>query len=1119
MDVSSFFARFLQPTKPPQRVKLPDDPGDFDAAWKSIQETLEHPDERQLAKGIESTNVPSHLRHIVDALVFEANHTDEDTPGACLEYFLKNDLLAQLERLCEADRPHGVKAATLKAINNLVVLLSERFLVHNAIHRPLRRLLRSCVGEEPEDRVDGAARILGAAGMQVPDRTIQGDEELEGDLVDLMCILCSRMRAYPPLLMIFFHDKGWLHPHPSIGSPIPLAAKLARTMSPVPSHLTRGSDPSNRTGTKGSQNFEFLLFSYLLRFVHREGRTGDFARAGLLFLFDIAFLMPSEEGGENLVMPDEKGSDPLQDARDALGEFILDGDFADVMAAGLGAIYSLLPSKLIVPTLAEQTRSTSGLTASSSGGMHLGAEVIMQKTEEVDQLRTLSSTEPVIRGQLDLLLKLFGFLQDIILRCSSPMHQASPDMSSISNTHILGSAIADASLDALRASFLDNVLYPSILECSPTDGSSVAVLTYLDVIIGNLDDGPLLDVLLEFLMDTEDTTLFSSPVRKPKKKTGAMDFLPPMGVKSPLTGYFAEEGKFTLKDLLVDNLRSGDPTATTAALKLLQTLLQEHCHFTVNGLLSTIRDPTATSLIPQPLMSVPVTSTSETQEIELYSSLVSHLDPSQPLVEHSPGYLVYLTDALASIQSDPCFLNSQLQISFLGGSNGEKVSATVHDKRNAERLCPHRLSPNDPIMGCLLSGLSAFLLRTPDENVALTGVISSLALCPSRSVRSWLTYDISEDPWSQLQRTISTDTIFDDFKRPLPPKFPTPLQPEESTRPPFHDDTFRTPDSSNPFGDSGRMNVVNQSETRKNKSELPAIYQILHSLILQINHFRETVPDFDQFLSERRQGLLFADHLDEAMNVMLDVETTGIPGFTPSPKPNSTPPTQRRPSALTSLRALLTPKKKTFKASTSTSDNRPNTPGASTTLPDERETSTSTENDGGVGGRSVKHENLNLEGRMTFGLNEGSSSGRLKGLGGLMTPANIRQAARQVSSSPFIGHYDQTSSVTLEAEQSQVKSGRWSPSVSNVLRKSLTSQMEGGTFRELSDISWDQSTRNSIDVEREEVRKGEGEGRKGKIPLTRILDNCVVLEEFIKELVGVISARRALGVDQVGYMS
>ena len=31
------------------------------------------------------------------------------TTGACLEYFLNNDLLTHLERLCEADRPHGIK--------------------------------------------------------------------------------------------------------------------------------------------------------------------------------------------------------------------------------------------------------------------------------------------------------------------------------------------------------------------------------------------------------------------------------------------------------------------------------------------------------------------------------------------------------------------------------------------------------------------------------------------------------------------------------------------------------------------------------------------------------------------------------------------------------------------------------------------------------------------------------------------------------------------------------------------------------------------------------------------------------------------------------------------------
>lgn len=92
-----------------------------------------------------------------------------------------------------------IAGEVLKAINNLVVLLSDQFLVHNSVHRPLRRLLRSCIGDtgldgDDDDKVHGRARRIGAAAA---DSEIAGriDEELEGDLVDLMCTLCSRMRA------------------------------------------------------------------------------------------------------------------------------------------------------------------------------------------------------------------------------------------------------------------------------------------------------------------------------------------------------------------------------------------------------------------------------------------------------------------------------------------------------------------------------------------------------------------------------------------------------------------------------------------------------------------------------------------------------------------------------------------------------------------------------------------------------------------------------------------------------------------------------------------------------------------------------------------------------------
>lgn len=54
------------------------------------QSTLSHPDERQLAKGIKSTDVPKHLKSMVDLLVSESNQTEEGGTGVCLEYLLKN---------------------------------------------------------------------------------------------------------------------------------------------------------------------------------------------------------------------------------------------------------------------------------------------------------------------------------------------------------------------------------------------------------------------------------------------------------------------------------------------------------------------------------------------------------------------------------------------------------------------------------------------------------------------------------------------------------------------------------------------------------------------------------------------------------------------------------------------------------------------------------------------------------------------------------------------------------------------------------------------------------------------------------------------------------------------
>ncbi len=42
-----------------------------------LQNTLLHPDERQLTRGIKSTDVPAHLQSMVDSLVWESTRTEE----------------------------------------------------------------------------------------------------------------------------------------------------------------------------------------------------------------------------------------------------------------------------------------------------------------------------------------------------------------------------------------------------------------------------------------------------------------------------------------------------------------------------------------------------------------------------------------------------------------------------------------------------------------------------------------------------------------------------------------------------------------------------------------------------------------------------------------------------------------------------------------------------------------------------------------------------------------------------------------------------------------------------------------------------------------------------------
>lgn len=711
--------------------------------------------------------------------------------------------------------------------------------------------------------------------------------------------------------MIFFHDKHWYHSEPLFSAEDldedddDEEETTKRGSSPTPSQTTiRSATASSSKKTE----YEFLLFNYLLRFVHREGQIGDFARAGLLFLMDVAMspgVTQPEACDSSLesVQPD-----PVQDAALALAEYILNGDFSEVLGAGLGAVYSLLPTKLAFYTPSVSTNSPGN--SMTIGGTLDSIEEKEKHEESKLKLRALGvedASNPDFKARIDHFLKLLEFLQDVLRR-----NDVSGSMSASS---LVGNAIGLSILDAVRLIFLENVLYPTILECSDTDGSSVAVMSYIEVMIRTLHPGRLADTLVDFLLseDNEEVrskqrsltsngeSVMSNSSDKQdmlrRRKSSAMVLLEMEAPSSrKQSEYFTSMARFTLRDLLLTNLKSNYQPAATSALQLLQSMLLHHPQITTERVLIVTPDPIATSF-PYPSMAISETlylsddyddntfigvenetktgplvgapqflqpettfSTHE-REMGLYLTLVSRVDLSHNSDSFSTGYERYLADALFSIQSQSAYPIPDEELS-------------EPDTRRK-----HRLNVDDPILAIVLQSLRRFFFNTPEFNIALTGVLAALAIHPDRSLAGWLTFGI-DDAHSQkglgAEDTILTGDDSDD--RSIDFSIETKLASDFNLLPA----------------------AIMDEKSR------PMIHTIFHGLITQLEHFRAAVDNFDKFLLERRQGLLFSENMTDALTVSLDILEEPIPELSQETLPTKSKP---KSSTASSLVSFLTPKK------------------------------------------------------------------------------------------------------------------------------------------------------------------------------------------------------------------
>ena len=866
--------------------------------------------------------------------------------------------------------------------------------------------------------------------------------------------------------MIFFHDKHWYRSEPLFSveeeeqdedddeegegdqDSTLKGIKVDDSgggSSPTPSHTTiTSSQPPAADSTKKTE-YEFLLFNYLLRFVHREGEIGEFARAGLLFLMDVA-MSPNE--ANNQPQTDEHSTDqadPVNDAALALAEYILDGDFSDVLGAGLSAVYSLLPSKLAFYPQAGSDDANNGMKI---GETSTDGDDLLAMQEKYLSMGMEDARSSEFKAKIDHFLTLLVFIQDA-LRRNKPGD-------GIDASLLVGTAIVQNILDAVRRVFLENVLYPSILECSDADGSAVAVMSYIEIVIRTLRDGPLANLFVNFLVteDNDDTrprqflhvmvTLGangSSPGEKiAKHRRGQSSAMTLLEMEAPEsrkpTNYFTSMGRFTLKDLLLANLKSKFQTTATSALQLLQTMLIYHPQVTTERILIVISDSLATSfphpaLIEPPTQSIsnstmleedeedefvyPVpeeldsnffadgspfvqpetTYSTHERETALYLALVSRVDPLHDSETDifSTGYDRYLQDALLTIQGQAIYWQA------LEESDGPKPRYK------------HRLNVNDPILSTLLESMTTFFSNTPEFNVGLTGVLATLAIHPDRSLAGWLTFAISGD----------------DAKRP-----------SEFSRERLESD-----------GDDRSIDYVIEEKLASETNLLPAasmddntrpiLYTIYHGLVTQLEQYRQLVENFDKFLLERRQGLLFSENLTDALNLALDLNEEARL-IQPAPRPVVKLKAKAKQSSSSTLVSFLTPRK-----------SKPAKPTARPVTP----------------------------------------------------PQNTLPKA--VTASPFGTHYQQTGSVKVEPFIAPLpSSGPWSPSSK---RRQFTAAEE-----DVFGSAWSEKPFHDVQQD-DEVKE-----KLPPVTLSHLLDNVVLLEESIKELVAIIHARRSLGIDSLRYI-
>ena len=397
-----------------------------------------------------------------------------------------------------------------------------------------------------------------------------------------------------------------------------------------------------------SRRGQFPLFYELVQYVHHDGAIGDFARTALLYLTETASKWK-----------------PLE-------TWMIESELAPQMASGLGALYSRLSRQF------------------QCLGKSEGAPPIVRFSDasSSEPLRIESAED----GQHDVkaFLSYLAFWQDTLNHCKS-------------------AEVSDTLLDHFQVLFVQQLLYPSLLESSDVEGgSTAAVIAHLGRVLLAVDHEQLVERMLRYLLSSKGPERArDQPRRRPRMSMSRRKSIDHLKALSEAADSPSPD-LFNLLDLMVLSLKSRHSETVNTCLKLLSVIVEKHHRYVLTNLFRT------EVIEPEPA----------DRSVQVFHNTLVRLFALAAAVADSPtmddSYQAGLIDGQVLLEQHSCFVKGPI-----GGDEeaGPKSSAISHDCK---------------LFAALISLLRTFFANDTVTNLYLTEAIMSLAACEHLSLRGWL---------------------------------------------------------------------------------------------------------------------------------------------------------------------------------------------------------------------------------------------------------------------------------------------------------------------------------------------------------------------------------------------